>query len=79
MTANITKSIEIELKLTPVTHCPRRPENEFTQMNKAETADASLMLPQLKNKIIGERIIPPPIPISPDIKPMQIPKIKAPR
>lgn len=56
---------------------PVIPAIEFTNMNKAETAAASFILPHAKRIIIGLKIIPPPIPIKPENKPIPNPKNKA--
>src|SRR5210317_1453077 len=72
-TAKVTISKAMGSRDTPVLHCPKSPEKELTQINKAETAAASFILPQFNNKITGERIIPPPIPMSPEKNPIPIP------
>jgi hypothetical protein len=61
----------------PVVAIPSSPVSEFRKINKADTADASLgrAYPPINN--IGVRRIPPPIPMSPEIKPMISPTSKA--
>ena len=55
--------------------CPAKPAKELKSINRAATPDAFLTLVQLAIIIIGERKIPPPTPISPEIKPMNEPPI----
>ena len=57
-------------KILPLIRYPINPEIELTKINKAETAAVCFKVPHFNKTIIGLRIIPPPIPISPDTKPI---------
>ena len=59
--AIITIKNDSELTLTPLLICPDNPATELTHINKADTAAASFIFPQWNNKMIGLKIIPPPI------------------
>lgn len=61
------------LKLIPFVNWPPRPANELTKMNKALIAAVCFMSVHLNNKRTGDNMIPPPIPISPEIKPIAAP------
>jgi hypothetical protein len=57
----------------PFVNCPARPDDEFTKMNKALIAAVCFMSVHFSNNKIGERMIPPPIPIRPERKPIAAP------
>ena len=57
----------------PLEYWPVMPAAELTQINKADTAAASFAFPQFNKSIIGLSIIPPPMPISPEKKPINAP------
>ena len=61
------------LKFIPFVNCPANPDNELTKMNKALMAAVCFISVHFNNKRTGDRIIPPPIPISPERKPMTAP------
>ena len=54
---------------------PNNPENEFTKMKIALTAAVCFTVHQPKRIKIGLKIIPPPMPNKPEIKPMPKPKM----
>ena len=51
---------------------PTNPESEFTNMNTAAVAAADFTVAHRFSKIIGERNIPPPTPISPLKNPIPV-------
>lgn len=61
------------LKLIPFCNCPARPDNEFTNMNKALIAAVCFISAHFNNNKTGDKIIPPPIPIKPDRNPIAAP------
>lgn len=75
--AKATTIIQVILWLicTPLVINPAIPEIEFTKINKADTAAVCFKLPQCNNNITGLKIIPPPMPIIPDITPIAAPII----
>ena len=76
MMATSAKGKICELKVVPADKRPIIPETEFNQINAAEIAAVSLMLahPRISNS--GLKIIPPPIPIRPEKKPIINPKLR---
>ena len=54
---------------------PRKPEIELKKINNEDTPAAVLTFPHFNNNIKGVSIIPPPIPIKPEKKPIRVPKI----
>ena len=63
------------LKCIPLVTCPANPDNEFTKMNRALTAAVRFMSAHFNSNNIGDKMIPPPIPISPDKNPITAPII----
>ena len=62
-------------RLRPEEYWPISPAAELTQINNAETAAASFIVPHLMNIISGLNMIPPPIPIKPEKNPIILPII----
>ena len=60
-------------KVPPFVTNPKRPAIELTKINNAETAAVCFMVAHPKRSSTGLKIIPPPIPISPDINPITAP------
>ena len=60
----------------PVCLVPAIPAMELTVINKALMAEVSFKLLQPNSNNIGDNIIPPPMPIKPEIKPILTPKTK---
>ena len=61
------------LKLIPFCNCAMKPDNEFTKMNKALMAAVCFIFAHFNSNKIGDKIIPPPIPINPESKPIAAP------
>ena len=62
--------------LIPFIIDPDNPARLLTNMNKADTAAVCFISAQCKSNIKGLKIIPPPMPIIPEKKPMIKPIIK---
>ena len=71
------KDTEDPGKVPPFDTNPKSPEIEFTKINNAETAAVCFIFAQPRSKITGLKIMPPPIPINPDKKPIRAPINKA--
>jgi len=52
---------------------PINPETELKKIKTAAVPDAPLMLVHPKKIINGDKKIPPPVPVSPDSKPIKTP------
>ena len=61
------------LKLIPFCNCAIKPDSEFTNMNKALIAAVCFMFAHFNSNKTGDKIIPPPIPIKPERKPIEAP------
>ena len=61
------------LKVIPLVNWAVSPDKELTKMNNALMAAVCFISVHFSNKRTGERIIPPPIPISPERKPIKAP------
>jgi len=54
---------------------PSKPETEFRKMKTAAVPDADLTAVHPKARIMGDRKIPPPVPVRPEMKPIIAPVI----
>ena len=71
-TAKAYKNIAFGIKLTEVIF-PKRPDIELNKINAAAVPEAPFTLVQPKKTINGDRKIPPPVPVSPEINPIMTP------
>lgn len=56
---------------------PNKPAIELRRINPAAVPEAALTVVQRIKTIIGDKKMPPPVPVSPEIKPIIIPVKKA--
>ena len=74
-TENENRNIVLGMKFIDVM-LPKRPDIELKRINAAAVPEAPLIVVQPRIRISGDKKIPPPVPVSPESKPIIYPAKK---